>query len=486
MADYTFKWFPSALDSEDDKGSGTNQESNASGIMRPETSSETTTESLPVRAIRSIANGFTGGKEEARRVLGSSGSSTDKEAARERAAAAWASITLPESRFSVQTGPLSDYLDQVELEMQTRPVGDTEIMRPQVRDYNTLGPGSSPLTSTRPVMNPDREVDEEVEPVEVTTEEEETQGAGLMSSTRPSTRPGLLSPDTTEQAKAAQTYLGITADGVIGRGSKRAIAGFQYKAGLPVSGELDAATKAAMQKPDATDPREGRMQLDVLNESEDAPDMTKLKTWAKSNIKDPTKAAAFVATVEAETGGKDLVELGYLYSGKKGRNRTPAELAAKLARGNTARANAFKSLAQNPEWLNADSDTKNDMIFDIYYDDQYRSANFKLGNTEAGDGSRYKGRGLIQLTGRTNYQKVGDIIGVDLVSNPELVNDPKYAAPVAMAYLSIAGKDFFARNINRDTLRSVVGHSGGAAEAKRRWNRATALEAEMYPDDTEE
>lgn len=154
MADYTFKWFPSALASEDDKGSGTNQESNASGIMRPETSSEATTESLPVRAIRSIANGFTGGKEEARRVLDSSGSLTDTEAARERAAAAWASITLPESRFSVQTGQMSDYVDTFKQDMQTNPVGDTETVRPQMRPEqvsDTVAPTESLRPQPRPV-----------------------------------------------------------------------------------------------------------------------------------------------------------------------------------------------------------------------------------------------------------------------------------------------------------------------------------------------
>ena len=66
-----------------------------------------------------------------------------------------------------------------------------------------------------------------------------------------------------------------------------------------------------------------------------------------------------------------------------------------------------------------------------------------LGNTSATDGSKYKGRGLVQITGKDNYRRVGDIIGVDLVNNPELVKDPKYAAAAAMAYLTLPGKDFF-------------------------------------------
>jgi putative chitinase len=44
-----------------------------------------------------------------------------------------------------------------------------------------------------------------------------------------------------------------------------------------------------------------------------------------------------------------------------------------------------------------------------------------LGNTEAGDGVRFKGRGYIQLTGRANYHKFSKFIGEDCVDNPDLV-----------------------------------------------------------------
>lgn len=46
-----------------------------------------------------------------------------------------------------------------------------------------------------------------------------------------------------------------------------------------------------------------------------------------------------------------------------------------------------------------------------------------LGNTEPGDGLRFKGRGFVQLTGRTNYTKFGKILGIDLVNKPELALD---------------------------------------------------------------
>ncbi|MFN8242767.1 MAG: glycoside hydrolase family 19 protein [Ferruginibacter sp.] len=44
-----------------------------------------------------------------------------------------------------------------------------------------------------------------------------------------------------------------------------------------------------------------------------------------------------------------------------------------------------------------------------------------LGNVQKGDGVRFKGRGLIQITGRANYKAVGDALGVDFVKNPPLL-----------------------------------------------------------------
>jgi putative chitinase len=53
----------------------------------------------------------------------------------------------------------------------------------------------------------------------------------------------------------------------------------------------------------------------------------------------------------------------------------------------------------------------------------------RMGNgvEETGDGWKYHGRGLIQLTGKENYANCGSGIGVDLLSNPSLLNTPEYA-----------------------------------------------------------
>ncbi|KAB7730128.1 peptidoglycan-binding protein [Rudanella paleaurantiibacter] len=57
-----------------------------------------------------------------------------------------------------------------------------------------------------------------------------------------------------------------------------------------------------------------------------------------------------------------------------------------------------------------------------------------LGNTEPGDGVRFKGRGLIQLTGRANYTAFSKRFGVDVVANPELLEEPRWALVSALYY----------------------------------------------------
>jgi putative chitinase len=54
-----------------------------------------------------------------------------------------------------------------------------------------------------------------------------------------------------------------------------------------------------------------------------------------------------------------------------------------------------------------------------------------LGNTQPGDGKRFKGRGLIQITGRKNYQQISDAWDVDFIANPALLTMPEYAVKSA-------------------------------------------------------
>jgi putative chitinase len=68
----------------------------------------------------------------------------------------------------------------------------------------------------------------------------------------------------------------------------------------------------------------------------------------------------------------------------------------------------------------------------------------RLGNDQPGDGSVFRGRGLLQLTGKANYKVAGDRIGVDLVAQPELLATPKYALLSAIAWWKL--------NISADML----------------------------------
>jgi putative chitinase len=50
-----------------------------------------------------------------------------------------------------------------------------------------------------------------------------------------------------------------------------------------------------------------------------------------------------------------------------------------------------------------------------------------LGNIKPGDGPKFKGRGAIQITGRTNYTLLSDAFKIDLLNKPEILEQPLYA-----------------------------------------------------------
>jgi putative chitinase len=85
-----------------------------------------------------------------------------------------------------------------------------------------------------------------------------------------------------------------------------------------------------------------------------------------------------------------------------------------------------------------------------------------LGNTQPGDGMRFKGRGPIQLTGRANYRNVGAALGVDLERNPTRASDLDVAFRIAGQYWKSRNLNSFAdsRNFDAITYRINGGYNG--------------------------
>lgn len=90
-----------------------------------------------------------------------------------------------------------------------------------------------------------------------------------------------------------------------------------------------------------------------------------------------------------------------------------------------------------------------------------------LGNVMRGDGRRYKGRGIFQLTGRANYRAYGKAIGLDLENNPELAADPEVSVRVACEYWKKKGLNGWAdRDDINEITRRINGGYNGLADRK--------------------
>ena len=88
----------------------------------------------------------------------------------------------------------------------------------------------------------------------------------------------------------------------------------------------------------------------------------------------------------------------------------------------------------------------------------------KLGNTQPADGKRYKGRGPIQITGRANYKTFGDLMGLDLVDNPEQAAAPDVGFAIAGLFWDRRGLNALADagNFTEITHRINGGQNGAA------------------------
>lgn len=100
----------------------------------------------------------------------------------------------------------------------------------------------------------------------------------------------------------------------------------------------------------------------------------------------------------------------------------------------------------------------------------------ELPSSYASSQSQYKGRGLIQLTGKDNYRSVGNALGVDLIHNPQLAADPNMAVKIAAEYWK-------QRNLNtiadtggvRGVTRAINGGYNGLNDRANYYNKLASL-----------
>lgn len=85
-----------------------------------------------------------------------------------------------------------------------------------------------------------------------------------------------------------------------------------------------------------------------------------------------------------------------------------------------------------------------------------------LGNTEPNDGYLYRGGGMIQITGKNNFNIFGPLVGLDLITHPELVVIPRVAAAIAVEYMKL---NFHGGSFN--AMKAAVGNSVGEPDARK-------------------
>jgi predicted chitinase len=100
----------------------------------------------------------------------------------------------------------------------------------------------------------------------------------------------------------------------------------------------------------------------------------------------------------------------------------------------------------------------------------------QLGNSAAGDGARFKGRGPIQITGRANYQKFGGLLGIDLVGAPPRAAQPDVAFDTAGLFWRSNGLNELADSEQFVAItRRINGGTNGLAQRQAYYDRARAV-----------
>jgi putative chitinase len=162
------------------------------------------------------------------------------------------------------------------------------------------------------------------------------------------------------------------------------------------------------------------------------------ETFEKYQINTPKRQACFIGQCMHESGGFKFLKENLNYSAKALMATWPSRFPD---------ADTAEKYARQPE-----------MIANKVYSG-------RMGNTEDGDGAKYIGRGLIQLTGKDNYRAFGEAIGEDLVSTPQLVEEPRYAALSAGWFWNKRGLNALADVMDVETMsKRINGGTIGMAD----------------------
>lgn len=142
-----------------------------------------------------------------------------------------------------------------------------------------------------------------------------------------------------------------------------------------------------------------------------------LQTAQGARITDPKELANFMGQMQVESHGFTKMDESLNYSGKRLLEVFPGR-------------NGMDTLEQ----ANAIAAGGPEKIAEAIYGGEWGKHKGGPGNTQAGDGYKFHGRGFVQLTGRANYEHYGKALGLDLVNHPELAAEPANAAKIAVQY----------------------------------------------------
>ncbi|MDU3815781.1 MAG: glycoside hydrolase family 19 protein [Pantoea sp.] len=177
---------------------------------------------------------------------------------------------------------------------------------------------------------------------------------------------------------------------------------------------------------------------------------------SKYGINTPLRQAHFIAQTGHESSGFRKVEEGLNYS-------ESALLSMFSKRITPAQAKKYGCNELHP--------ANQKMIASIIYAN--RNGN---GDIESGDGYRYRGRGLIQITGKANYAALAEQLGADVVDNPDLLTGYKLAAESAAAWWKNHGLNELADSDDVARITRVInGGTNGLDDRKSRLTKAKGI-----------